>query len=105
MRPSAPADNRSAERSPSGEKKRGKRGGNRGRKPAIHRIHEDASARSELWAKGEAAKARRREPAVPARIQVARLTDSLVQHYGDLRVEQVGTIEPGSPKTSGAFRG
>ena len=104
MAASAQPDNRSAERSPSGKRQRGKRGGNRGRKPAIHRIHEDSGDRTELWSKGEAAKARHRDPKVPARIQVARLTDALVEHYGDLRVEQVGRMEPGSPKTSGAFR-
>lgn len=97
MATSAQPDNRSAERSPERVNTRGKRGGNRGRKPALHRIHKDAGDRTELWSKGEAAKARHRDPNVPARIQVARLTDSLVDHYRDLRVEQVGDMEPGKP--------
>lgn len=92
---SALAENRSAERSPSGKpKQRGQRGGNRGRKrkPPIQRIQEDAGARQDIWWRGDESSVR--DPRVPARLQVERLTASLNEDFDDRRVERKGEIKP-----------
>jgi hypothetical protein len=97
----ASTDNRSAERSPSGKPQRGKRGGNRGRKPPRHRIAEHARDRTELWHRGERARARERSGGIPLRTQVRALTEELELVFVALRDLQAGAIPsvPRQPET------
>lgn len=99
MGPSPQTENRSAERSPLGKPQRGKRGGNRGRKPAKQRITEHARDRTELWHRGNAAKVRDEDKGkgVPLSFQVHRLTEELELAFNDLRHANAGNI-PSAPR-------
>lgn len=105
-RPSALAErtSRDESRSPSRVNRRSKRGGNRGRsrrqsRPPIQRIQEDAGARQDIWHRGEESSTR--DPRVPARLQVDRLTASLDENFDDRREERKGEIRvgPSEPET------
>lgn len=95
---------RGAKTSPAAERRRAKR--------AAKRIEDNSSERSSLMhmqggaisEKPMRARRKQENARVPARVRVAQLTAELDQDFSDLRVDQVGRMEPGSPKTSGAFR-
>lgn len=103
MGANAPTQNRSAERSPSGKPERGRRGGNRGRKPAKQRVAEHSRERTELWHRGELAAVREKGADIPFRFQVARLTEQLAIDFDDLRDAQAGAI-PSAPSQPNAMR-
>lgn len=90
-------ENRSAERSPSGKRERGRRGGNRGRRPAKQRVDEHSRDRTELWHRGDLAAVREQSAGIPFRSQVAQLTEAIGTAFEDVRDSQAGET-PSTPR-------